>query len=343
MYQIVNESIFNRRLLFDETAKDMDISGPTVEKDFWVCFFLDILFHQSQDATRFCFKGGTSLSKGYHVIRRFSEDIDLILDWRLLGYSRDEPYDKRTNTQQEAFNDVVNEKTEEYLATSLMPNLKSLAEKYVGESVRFHIGNDDRQTICIAYPRLFHDSYVIPEIRLEIGALAAWTPFTNTTIQPYVAEFFPRRFKQADTVIRTVQAKRTFWEKAVILHKEAHRVKGKVPERYARHYYDLYMLSQTPTMDEALADVELLNTVASFNQKFYHSSWAQYEDATLEKIRLVPSSETTARLAEDYLSMQDMLFGNKPSFDVIMEGLGKLESEMHELGAITTSFPAHEQ
>ena len=96
-------------------------------------------------------------------------------------------------------------------------------------------------------------------------------------------------------------------------------------------------------MDEALADVELLNTVASFNQKFYHSSWAQYEDATLEKIRLVPSSETTARLAEDYLSMQDMLFGNKPSFDVIMEGLGKLESKMHELGAITTPFPAHEQ
>ena len=343
MYQIVNESIFNRRLLFDETAKDMDISGPTVEKDFWVCFFLDILFHQSQDATRFCFKGGTSLSKGYHVIRRFSEDIDLILDWRLLGYSRDEPYDKRTNTQQEAFNDVVNGKTEEYLATSLMPNLKSLTEKYVGEPIRFYIEENDRQTICIVYPRLFRDSYVIPEIRLEIGALAAWTPFTDTTIQPYAAERYPRQFKQADTVIRTVQAKRTFWEKAVILHKEAHRVNGKVPERYARHYYDLYMLSQTPTMDEALADVELLNTVASFNQKFYHSSWAQYEDATLEKIRLVPSSETTARLAEDYLSMQDMLFGNKPSFDVIMEGLGKLESEMHELGAITTSFPAHEQ
>src|SRR5450756_1784294 len=150
-----------------------------MEKDFWVCFFLDVLFHQSQDATHFCFKGGTSLSKGYHAIRRFSEDIDLILDWRLLGYSRDGPYDKRT-----------------------------------------------------------------------------------------------------------------FWEKAVILHKEAHRVKGKVPERYARHYYDLYMLSQTPTMDEALADVELLNTVASFNQKFYHSSWAQYDEATLEKITLVPMAET---------------------------------------------------
>ena len=186
MYQIANESATNRRMLFGNAAFNMGISDAIMEKDFWVCFFLDVLFHQSQDATHFCFKGGTSLSKGYHAIRRFSEDIDLILDWRLLGYSRDGPYDKRT-----------------------------------------------------------------------------------------------------------------FWEKAVILHKEAHRVNGKVPERYARHYYDLYMLSQTPTMDEALADVELLNTVASFNQKFYHSSWAQYDEATLEKITLVPMAETRARLAED--------------------------------------------
>ncbi|MCX6144378.1 MAG: nucleotidyl transferase AbiEii/AbiGii toxin family protein [Ignavibacteriales bacterium] len=314
----------------------MGISDAIMEKDFWVCLFLDILFHQSRDATRFCFKGGTSLSKGYHAVRRFSEDIDLILDWRLLGYSRDGPYDKRTNAQQEAFNDVVNRKTEEYLASSLMPNLRSLTEKYVGESVRFYIEENDRQTICIVYPRLFRNSSITPEIRLEIGALAAWTPSTNTTIQPYAAELYPRQFKQVATVIRTVQAKRTFWEKAVILHKEAHRVKGKVPERYARHYYDLYMLSQTPTLDEAFADMELLNTVASFNQKFYHSSWAQYEDATLEKIRLVPSSETMARLAEDYLSMQDMLFGNKPSFDTIMKGLTRLESEIHLLGATTT-------
>src|SRR5450756_1296828 len=205
MYQIANESATNRRMLFGNAAFNMGISDAIMEKDFWVCFFLDVLFHQSQDATHFCFKGGTSLSKGYHAIRRFSEDIDLILDWRLLGYSRDGPYDKRTNTQQEAFNDVVNGKTEEYLATSLMPNLKSLTEKYVGESVRFYIEENDRQTICIVYPRLFRDSYVIPEIRLEIGALAAWTPFTDTTIQPYAAERYPRQFKQAGTVIRTVQ------------------------------------------------------------------------------------------------------------------------------------------
>ena len=343
MYQIANEGANNRRELFKRTARKMGVSETIVEKDFWVCFLLDLLFHQSQDATHFCFKGGTSLSKGYGVIRRFSEDIDLILDWRLLGYSKDEPWDERSNTQQEAFNDVMNKQTGKYLATSLMPNLESLAKKHISESVRFHIEENERQTICFVYPHLFRDSYVVPEIRLEIGALAAWTPFTDTTIQPYAAERYPRLFKQAGTVIRTVQAKRTFWEKAVILHKEAHRAKGNVPDRYARHYYDLYMLSQTSAKDEALADVELLNTVACFNQKFYHSSWARYEEATLEKIRLVPSAETTARLAEDYLSMQDMLFGDKPSFDVIMQGLGELESEMHQVGATTRLCPVHGQ
>jgi len=343
MYEIASENAQNRRDLFEKRARKMDVSEAIVEKDFWVCFLLDLLFHQSQDAAHFCFKGGTSLSKGYGVIRRFSEDIDLILDWRLLGYSKNEPWDERSNTQQEAFNDVMNKKTGEYLATSLMPNLGSLAEKYVGESVRFHIEENERQTICFVYPHLFRDSYVMSEIQLEIGALAAWTPWTDKAIQPYAADYFRSLFKQANTVIRTVEAKRTFWEKAAILHKEAHRTDGNLPDRYARHYYDLYMLSQTPTKDGALTDAELLKTVVCFNQKFYRSSWARYEEATLEKIRLVPSAETTAMLAKDYRSMQEMLFGDKPSFDMIMQGLGELESEMHQVGATTRLCPVHEQ
>lgn len=335
MYRIANSSADNRRELFRETARSMSVSEVIIEKDFWVCFFLDLLFHQSRDATRFCFKGGTSLSKGYRAIRRFSEDIDLIIDWRLLGYSIDEPTRTRTNAQQEAFNNAINVKTEEYLATSLMPNLESLAKKYVAEPVEFHLDIDDKQTICIVYPHLFNDSYLVPEIRLEIGALAAWTPHENKTIKPYVAEYFPHQFLQSETGLRTVQAKRTFWEKAVILHKEAHRVEGSVPRRYARHYYDVYMLSQTPIKDEAFADAGLLNTVTSFNQQFYYLAWARYEDATLEKMKLVPSAAMTAQLAEDYASMQDLLFGSKPSFDTIMEGLERLESEMHLLGATT--------
>lgn len=177
----------------------------------------------------------------------------------------------------------------------------------------------------------------MPEIRLEIGALAAWTPSGNKMIRPYAADYYPDVFKRAETAIRTVQARRTFWEKATILHREAHRTGGRPPERYSRHYYDLYMLSQTPIKEEALEDLELLRTVVRFNERFYRSSWARYEDATPEKLRLVPSDATTATLASDYRNMQEMLFGLKPSFDEIMQGLQTLESEIHEVGAVAVS------
>lgn len=164
MYQIVNESAKNRRELFGNTALKMGVSETIVEKDFWVCFFLDLLFHHSQDATHFCFKGGTSLSKGYGVIRRFSEDIDLILDWRLLGYSRDEPWAERTNNQQNHLSEEMGERTNRYLTEVLMPEIDGLAGTYVREQVELHVEGNGVQTICFAYPHLFHDSYVMPEI-----------------------------------------------------------------------------------------------------------------------------------------------------------------------------------
>jgi len=250
-----------------------------------------------------------------------------------LGYSRDEPWIERTNNQQDHLNEEMSERTNKYLTEVLMPEIESLARTHVREQVQLHVEGNGEQTICFAYPHLFRDSYVMPEIRMEIGALAAWTPSADKMIRPYAADYYPDVFQQANTTIRTVEARRTFWEKATILHREAHRTDGRLPERYSRHYYDLFMLSQTPIKEEALEDLELLRTVVRFNEKFYRSSWARYEDATPEKIRLVPSDETIARLADDYGNMQEMLFGLKPSFDVIMQGLRTLESGIHQLDA----------
>ncbi|MGB9578079.1 MAG: nucleotidyl transferase AbiEii/AbiGii toxin family protein [Halothiobacillaceae bacterium] len=333
MYQIANESSTRKRELFGNTALKMGVSETIVEKDFWVCFLLDVLFHHTHDATHFCFKGGTSLSKGYGVIKRFSEDIDLILDWRLLGYSRDEPWAERTKNQQDHLIEQMSQRTSKYLTEVLMPEIEGLTRTYIREKVQLHVEGSDEQTICFAYPHLFHDTYVMPEIRLEIGALAAWTPSADKMIRPYAADYYPNVFKQAETAIRTVEARRTFWEKATILHREAHRTDGRPPERYSRHYYDLYMLSQTPIKEEALEDPELLRTVVRFNEKFYPSSWARYEDATPERMRLVPSEETIARLTEDYRSMREMLFGDTPRFSTIIERLARLETEVHQMDA----------
>lgn len=99
MRNIARLSDNDRRELFRNTADKMGLNDAIVEKDFWVCFTLDYLFHRSPWKESITFKGGTSLSKAFHLISRFSEDIDLILDWRVLGYGKDEPWEKRSNTK----------------------------------------------------------------------------------------------------------------------------------------------------------------------------------------------------------------------------------------------------
>ena len=102
MIKIAKSSDTEREVLFGNAADKAGISNPSiVEKDFWVCFTLDYLFHKSPWPQSFIFKGGTSLSKAYHAIERFSEDIDLIMDWRLLGYGINEPWEERSKTQQD--------------------------------------------------------------------------------------------------------------------------------------------------------------------------------------------------------------------------------------------------
>jgi len=108
MRNIARLSDNDRRELFRNTADKMGLNDAIVEKDFWVCFTLDYLFHRSPWKESITFKGGTSLSKAFHLISRFSEDIDLILDWRVLGYGKDEPWEKRSNTKQDAFNKEAN-------------------------------------------------------------------------------------------------------------------------------------------------------------------------------------------------------------------------------------------
>lgn len=111
MKKIARLSDIDRRELFRNTADKMGLNDAIVEKDFWVCYTLDYLFHSSPWKDAITFKGGTSLSKGFNLISRFSEDIDLILDWRVLGYGAVEPWEERSNTKQDAFNNPVNDKS----------------------------------------------------------------------------------------------------------------------------------------------------------------------------------------------------------------------------------------
>lgn len=276
---IALESHENRHALFTNAAAELGFNEAIIEKDFWVCWTLEMLFHHSDYGENHSFKGGTSLSKGFNLIKRFSEDIDLILDWRLLGYDMNGPWEARSRTKQDKFVKETNKQAEAYISDEMIPNLRELFGKNLNEPYELIIDEADRQTIRFIYPQLFKDNALRQEIRLEIGPLAAWTPVVTKLVEPYAAAYKADLFEKKHTEIRMVSAARTFWEKATILHQEANRSQSKMPPRYSRHYYDLYMMAQTPVKMGAMKDLELLQRVVQFKQKIYSCTWAQYMTA----------------------------------------------------------------
>ena len=169
-------------------------------------------------------------------------------------------------------------------------------------------------------------------IRLEMGALAAWTPAQHSKIIPYAVEEYPILFSHAASSILTVAPERTFWEKATILHHEANRpLDSPMPARYARHYYDLYQMLNSPVKTIAMNHMDLLHHVVAFKAKFYPRTWAKYQEAKPGTIRLVPPEIRMAALETDYSAMGDMIFGSKPSFEDILTVIQRFEDDINRL------------
>lgn len=326
MNKIANLSDSNRRDLFRETANKMHTTNAIVEKDFWVVWVLDKLFKEEKLSKILMFKGGTSLSKIFGLIERFSEDIDLILDWDLL--TQEDPYEERSKTQQSKFNVSVNNKAKEYIKDVLLPLVSEILKPLCNCKIK----EDDGFSIDIQYPALFSDSAILPHILLEIGPLALWVPSAEFEITPFAAKEFPEMFEQAACKVNAILAERTFWEKATILHQEANRAKDKkMSSRYSRHYYDLAMMANSKVKEKALADLELLKGVVEFKKKFYTCNWAKYDEAKPGTFKLLPPEYRHKELEEDYKAMQNMIFGKRIDFEKIISILKKLEEEINAL------------
>lgn len=332
MHEVARALINERRVLFRNTSQKMNVHEAIIEKDFWVCLTLDYLFQRCIYKNRFAFKGGTSLSKAHTLIQRFSEDIDLILDWRVLGYRMTEPWDVRSKTKQEEFNREANERTILFLRDSLLPQMAKEVSEIIGMKAELLINEDDPQTIIFKYPNIFTVEAILQEIKLEIGALATWSPVSVKTITPYAAEIYSRAFKKPNTNVLTVEPERTFWEKATILHHEANRpVDLLMPQRYSRHYYDLYCISKSEFKDRSLKNFELLKKVTEFKMRFYPRGWARYQDAKPGTFKLLPPAHNLRLLEEDYENMREMIFGSRPEFKKMIDALIKLENEINTL------------
>ena len=332
MYNVARLSDKDRDTIFTRYAFEYGNNKAIIEKDFWVTLVLDYLFHKCKYKDYFIFKGGTSLSKCFNVINRFSEDIDLILRWDLL--TDDDPDNERSNRQQDIYNKNINKLAAEFISNKLKPAMEEDFEKILGKKIAISVDENEPQVLNFMYPRLYDDneSGILKFVRLEIGPLAALTPTEDVEISPLIAALNLKIYDNVKTIIKTVSPERTFWEKVMILNQESHRpMEKKMLPRYSRHYYDVYKISLTKYKDKAYSNLDLLTKVRNFKKKFYPVSWAKYDSAVPGEFILVPNEERIKELKEDYENMKEMLNDDSISFEQLIEEIKKIEKEINNL------------
>jgi len=326
-----------RAILFHETATRTDILPGLIEKDFWVCWTLKHLFSIPEFDSRLLFKGGTTLSKIFGVIRRFSEDIDLAVDYVDLGFTGDrDPLAPMSNTKRTKLLDEMLAVCRDYIASDFLSSLQSRMAEFLPPEADWDLYVDpgDGHIVNFRYPAAVEKvAYVRPEVRLELGTHAEFIPNDHYTVRPYAAKEYPEVFDQPDCTVRAIKIERTFWEKVTILHQEHFRTsKHGAPARYSRHYYDTYMMAQhSADCQAALRSPDLLHRVVEHKKRFYPRRWARYDLVVPASLQLMPSDDWLDYLRRDYEAMQVMLFGESPSFDEILNGIQALETGIRKM------------
>jgi hypothetical protein len=322
-----------RRLYIEQAAIHRNVSPVIMEKDFWVCWLLGILF-ESEFADNLVFKGGTSLSKVFGVIDRFSEDIDLSLSPTFLGL----PEAGATRNQANKWMAKAEAACEVAVQTQIMPTLESIVVGVLGKSERSRFeflkdSNTNSPVFLFHYPSSQPTGfeYLKRSVKLEFGSLTDQQPIGYHTIRPWVAEVIPAAFPDWRCEVVALGVDRTFWEKATILHAEYYRPSDKpTPDRFSRHYADTAALTNHPVVIGAINQNDLRDKVVLWKSQFFGSSWANYDLAKAGTFRLVPRVERLPALQRDYQSMRDMYLTKPVSFDDVLTILSDLEHHINQ-------------
>lgn len=325
-----------RRDVLNETAVRLGgVDFTIAEKDFWVCWTLGILFSLGQDHPEMIFKGGTSLSKAYDLIHRFSEDIDVVTAVHFfMDRGAADPEEHVSRSELERRIDWLDADCKAYVADELLPRLTSIFERRLGrlDDWTLSIDKEDRygHTLLFRYPwsdpSREHD-YIRGRVKIELGWRSATTPAEPRDVTPYVATFFPDLFTEPTTRCCVMKPERTFWEKVTALHAESFR--DDVSRFFSRHYSDVAALSRTDVGVDALRDHRMLDTVRRYKQRYYASARARYDLAVPGRLQLVPSATKRRALASDYRAMRTMFFGDPPPFSAVLAEVERIEAEVN--------------
>lgn len=325
-----------RGLFFERVAQQRGVSPVLVEKDFWVCWMLAILF-ESRFGDHFVFKGGTSLSKVFHVIDRFSEDIDLSLSPAFLGLEDVENPAALSASQAEKWMKTAEAACARAVDAQIRPELGRAIASVLGESAEPRLAFEVDATthapvILFRYPTTQSPGfdYLRRSVKLEFGSLTDQRPVGQLPARPWLAEDFPEAFRDWRCEVVCLDLRRSFWEKATILHVEHHRPEDKpMPDRFSRHYADTAAIARHPNAAEAVDQGHLRDRVVAWKSRFFRSGWARYDLARPGSFRLVPPRTRIAALRADYRAMTDMYLAEPSDFAQILETLGELEMKIN--------------
>lgn len=299
-------------------------SPAVLEKDVWVCWALKTLFEIPQPHPM-AFKGGTSLSKVYNAIERFSEDIDVTLDYKSLLPTAEPFRENVTKSQLKKLSDNLRGLVRQHTHEVILPAFRAALADQFGEGSYKSELSEDGEKLSIQYGPLFQTAYITEQVLIEFGGRNAITPSAAIPVRPYIAEDLSHLgFPEANVMV--LAPERTFWEKVTLIHAECNAKNLDKLERKCRHWYDIYKLSKTAIGVSAIADRELLHDVVRHKVVFYASNTAKYE-ACSSAMKLVPDDEMLKALEQDYRKMVNdgMFYVEPPAFDVIIADLRELE------------------
>jgi hypothetical protein len=322
-----------RRLYIEQAAARRNLSPVILEKDFWVSWLLGILF-ESQFADSLVFKGGTSLSKVFRVIDRFSEDLDLSLSPEFLKL----PEAGTSRNQANKWMQRAEAACALAVQGQIAPVLEATVAAVLGkrEDGWFEFLTDpitNSPVLLFHYPTTQPPGmdYLKRSVKLEFGSLTDQQPVGRHPVRPWIAEILPEAFPDWQCEVVALELERGFWEKATILHTEYHRPADKpTPDRFSRHYADTAALTRHAAVAKAIEDHALRDRVVAWKGQFFGSSWANYQLAKPGTFRLVPPVERLPALRRDYQAMKDMYLSEPPSFDEVLAVLTYLEQRINK-------------
>lgn len=343
---IIAASEIDRRDVFLTAANRLGTTIQNVEKDFWVCWTLDALFNGLPDGEpRLLFKGGTSLSKAFGLISRFSEDIDITVFRQDIGQPASiEELESLSGKKRRARLDAIRDACRAYIGGPLSENLARIVKQTMREagisqaSVRVEVDEADesRQSLLFWYPSVVETpgEYVRSAVKIESGARSALDPHQSAIIAPYIADDLPDLDLRVEGVT-TVNPERTFWDKIVILHGQRRwfEQRGELRhggQRVSRHYYDVFKLAESDAGKRAMEDVALGADCARHARMFFFSADYDLEHAVPGTLAIVPTSEMKPVLQRDFQAMAGMIFGKVPSFDSILAILSRLNEQLNK-------------